>query len=667
MKRICIIFLGLFIPILGQSQILTFDFNGLTGNEATAVSNFNNANLGTSTISRGVGLTASANGDRYNATSWALTSIANAVSGNNYMEFTLTPNVGYQFDVSSIVISLQRSATGPSALAIRSSIDGYSTNLDAIKPIVDNTSTQTFTFTFTQANSLAPVTYRIYMYAEAASGSGGPGDFGGNDIVVNGSVSLPSLNSISTGLVSAPPFNVTCLASAPGTIDFTSTGTFTGNTYTAQLSNSSGSFVTPINVGTLISNANTGTINISIPPTVPTGSGYQLRVIASSPVTVGTASSSFTINLSGGPCSAFEIQSILVDACGIPEGGNEMTRFKVGALPLNTADLSVVWPNNSWLGLCQNATTASTVAAINATITGGGSLIEPVGGVLPANTEVMLFTSTDFTYSSFDFSTLNYTIYAIFQCPGNTAGHFVNYNATPGTYRTLTMTFSGFGSDAVTYDAHLVFNGDGAAVDFDPPGNPSYGTTGGCYPPLMPLPIELLSFNAKQIKTYVELNWITSSETNNDYFTIERSSNTELFEPILIVDGAGNSNSITEYSTIDKSPINGLSYYRLKQTDFDGKYTLSNVVPVVFAQSGTLEIISTYNDNSAIYIQILSENSSKIKIEVLNIIGQTISSLDTESEEGIKSFIINKEQITKGLYFIRVTNDSYSVCRKVSL
>ena len=181
-----LLFLAFLTSLLSWGQILTFEFSALGGDEATATSNFNNANLTSSTISRGAGLTASANGGRFNATGWATTSIANAVSGDNYMEFTITPNSGYQFNVSSIVINLLRSATGNTQIALRSSVDGYVSNLDVVKSVTDNTSTQTFTYTFTQANSTTAVTYRFYSYAEATGGSGGIGDGAGNDIIVEG-------------------------------------------------------------------------------------------------------------------------------------------------------------------------------------------------------------------------------------------------------------------------------------------------------------------------------------------------------------------------------------------------------------------------------------------------------------------------------------------------
>ena len=219
---------------MSWSQILTFDFAGLAGSEVTANSNFNDLNLGGSTISRGAGLTAAANADRFNATNWAITSIANAVSGNKYVEFTITPNAGYQFSVSSIIVQWQRSATGNTQIVLRSSSDGYTTDLDAVKNVVDNTSTQTFTYTFAQANSSSAVTYRLYSFAEATGGTGGPGDGTGNDIVVNGTVTPLVVSSVDWCNVQSPAngtitqggvFNVYAQAYEPGVTEAAGIGT----------------------------------------------------------------------------------------------------------------------------------------------------------------------------------------------------------------------------------------------------------------------------------------------------------------------------------------------------------------------------------------------------------------------------------------------------------
>jgi hypothetical protein len=184
-------FIALFFAFnFGFGQILTFDFIGATGAPVSFNSNYNDPDLTISTITRGIGLSNVNNNDRFNAQSWALTSIANAVSGNDYMEFTISPVSGNQFEITTIVFNVQRSATGLSAIALRSSIDVYTTNIDGIKNIVDATnSTEVITFTVNQVNSSSAVTYRIYGYSELTGGSGGF-EGTGNDIIVNGSVSI---------------------------------------------------------------------------------------------------------------------------------------------------------------------------------------------------------------------------------------------------------------------------------------------------------------------------------------------------------------------------------------------------------------------------------------------------------------------------------------------
>jgi hypothetical protein len=194
--------------------------------------------------------------------------------------------------------------------------------------------------------------------------------------------------------------------------------------------------------------------------------------------------SSSRVMSQGGGC--IEITSILVDACGSPEGENEMVLFEVGPVALNVSNMAVDWPNNNWLGLCQDASTAATVASINGIIQGCGSVTEPVGGVLPANAKVLLLTSTNINTAFNSFANLNDDLVVLFQCAGNTSGHFANFNVQPGL-RTLIIDFSGSGgcSDTVTYDRTLLvnqfgviggfsFENDGAFVSFDAAGNPTY-------------------------------------------------------------------------------------------------------------------------------------------------------------------------------------------------
>ncbi|WP_308991565.1 hypothetical protein QLS71_005990 [Mariniflexile litorale] len=190
LKKSLTFFIMLFCAVnFGFGQILTFDFAGLAGNEFSANSNSNNIYLEPSSITRGAGLNRVAKMDRFNATGWASTSIANAVTGNDYMEFTISPISGYQFGITTMIFNIQRSASGLSAIALRSSIDGYAANIDGVKAIIDNERvTEVITFTVNQAISATAVTYRVYGYAEAGTGTGGF-EGTGNDIIVNGSVS----------------------------------------------------------------------------------------------------------------------------------------------------------------------------------------------------------------------------------------------------------------------------------------------------------------------------------------------------------------------------------------------------------------------------------------------------------------------------------------------
>lgn len=87
-----------------------------------------------------------------------------------------------------------------------------------------------------------------------------------------------------------------------------------------------------------------------------------------------------------------------------------------------------------------------------------------------------------------------------------------------------------------------------------------------------PLPITLISFHVTHQDGLVVIEWSTSSETNNNYFSIERSADGDHWKVIGRLAGAGNSNSQLSYTYIDQNPQKGESYYRLKQTDFDGQF-----------------------------------------------------------------------------------------------
>ncbi len=105
-------------------------------------------------------------------------------------------------------------------------------------------------------------------------------------------------------------------------------------------------------------------------------------------------------------------------------------------------------------------------------------------------------------------------------------------------------------------------------------------------PSILPVELSIFTASTEDNKT-VDLAWITLTEINNDFFTVERSQNGIDWETLLTVTGAGNSQQLISYLDIDLTPFNGISYYRLKQTDFDGNYTYSEIKSVFINTSVT--------------------------------------------------------------------------------
>ncbi|MDX2361121.1 MAG: hypothetical protein QNK23_09960 [Crocinitomicaceae bacterium] len=136
------------------------------------------------------------------------------------------------------------------------------------------------------------------------------------------------------------------------------------------------------------------------------------------------------------------------------------------------------------------------------------------------------------------------------------------------------------------------------------------------------LPIELGSFTARHTGREVEVDWLTISEINNDYFTVQRTVDGLSYEDIGFVEGAGTTQERQEYSFVDYNPFKGTSYYRLKQTDFDGEFKYTDLVSVTQKGSNT-ELIKTINlmgqevnlYYSGVVIDIYSDGTSTKRIQ----------------------------------------------------
>jgi hypothetical protein len=189
------------------------------------------------------------------------------------------------------------------------------------------------------------------------------------------------------------------------------------------------------------------------------------------------------------------------------------------------------------------------------------------------------------------------------------------------------------------------------------------------------VPVELASFNADINGTSVILNWITSSELNNNGFEIERSYNGNSFEKIGFVNGNGSSALVNTYSFTDAQLPAGKYSYRLKQLDFDGTFEYSYaveaeiVVPLVFALGQNYP--NPFNPSTKIDFSLAVD--SKVSLRVFDILGQEVSLLlDQNMNAGNHSINFNASKLMTGMYIYKleaagVDGNNFSDIKKMLL
>ncbi|HQQ98846.1 MAG TPA: T9SS type A sorting domain-containing protein, partial [Cyclobacteriaceae bacterium] len=155
----------------------------------------------------------------------------------------------------------------------------------------------------------------------------------------------------------------------------------------------------------------------------------------------------------------------------------------------------------------------------------------------------------------------------------------------------LLVDANGVFASGATSVAPTTFNNTTHVADFDFDFTGATGyffTIGSVNLTSTPLPIELVSFKATAKGKVVDAEWVTASEKNNNYFVLESSSDAEQWTEVAFVKGKGTVTTTSYYTAVDTNPLAGKSYYRLKQVDFDGKYSYSRIVPVELLDLGVV-------------------------------------------------------------------------------
>jgi hypothetical protein len=181
-----------------------------------------------------------------------------------------------------------------------------------------------------------------------------------------------------------------------------------------------------------------------------------------------------------------------------------------------------------------------------------------------------------------------------------------------------------------------------------------------------PLPIDLIEFNGKTAGNKNELYWSTATEINNDHFELERSINGEEFSIIGRIPGAGNSNQLINYLFTDDDPPTS-AYYRLKQTDFDGTFSYSDLVFINRSNIGSLGDISIWPNPSegSFYVSFNAISNGSVPYQVTDISGRIVLDDIWNINEGDNTFIIELGKLKQGIYYLGISLDDEKIIHKL--
>ncbi len=169
------------------------------------------------------------------------------------------------------------------------------------------------------------------------------------------------------------------------------------------------------------------------------------------------------------------------------------------------------------------------------------------------------------------------------------------------------------------------------------------------------LPITLSSFTAALNKDVVLLDWSTSQEQNNKYFTIERSNDGTNFNYLGRINGAGTSTVANTYHLVDYAPLEGNNYYRLSQTDLDGNIKYHDIKRVNYKSNKNFSAGIFNNGNGQISVAIHSVKAAHINMKVVDILGKEVlqESFSVNNGGGTKNLYLNS-----GVYVLVLINDN---------
>jgi hypothetical protein len=175
------------------------------------------------------------------------------------------------------------------------------------------------------------------------------------------------------------------------------------------------------------------------------------------------------------------------------------------------------------------------------------------------------------------------------------------------------------------------------------------------------LPVELLDFVGTAKEGYNLLEWRTVSELTNDYFELQRSVDAVDWQVISKVNGQGTSTQTTSYKGLDKELNHDMYYYRLKQVDFDGKFTYTKTISLEnLSNSSKVGLTLVYPNPATEYINLsyYSPSIDEVQLSIMDVQGRKVKVFTFNLEKGQSMTRLNLQGLAKGYYFIKIVSQT---------
>ena len=178
------------------------------------------------------------------------------------------------------------------------------------------------------------------------------------------------------------------------------------------------------------------------------------------------------------------------------------------------------------------------------------------------------------------------------------------------------------------------------------------------------VPIELLSFHARVTRANtVVLDWQTATETDNDFFTVERAADGLSWEPVSTIDGAGQSVATLRYRTTDAHPHPGTSYYRLRQTDFDGRYSHSRIRSVVVGPP-VATVLRIYPNPSQDRVTVEGEADELSGLAIHDALGKDQTHRARVIKKEKKKIVLDLSGLNPGVYLLKTKTAAHKLVKQ---